>query len=74
MLGQTALFLYFVHQVIELTLVNKILGLRFNDWPVFWIANVVFVVLLVALGYMRLAVGAKMRARAPAAAGGAPAR
>ena len=73
-LGQTALFLYFVHQVIELTLVNKILGLRFNDWPVFWIANVVFVVLLVALGHLRLAVGGKMRKRAPAAAGGAPAR
>ena len=74
MLGQTALFLYFVHQLIELTLVNKILGLRFNDWAVFWIANVVFVVLLVALGHIRLAVGGKMRKRAHADLGGAPAR
>ena len=63
-----------MHQLIELTLVNKILGLRFNDWPVFWIANVVFVVLLVGLGHLRLVVGTKMRKRAPAAAGGAPAR
>jgi uncharacterized membrane protein len=50
-LGQTAMMLYFVHQVIELTLVNKLLGLRFNAWPVFWTANVVFLVLLVGLAY-----------------------
>ena len=49
-LGQTALMLYFTHQLIELTLVNKILGLRFNDWTVYLLANAVFIVLLVYMG------------------------
>jgi uncharacterized membrane protein len=50
LLGQTALFLYFVHQIIELTLVNELLGIRMTSWPVYWIANAVFVVVLVYLG------------------------
>jgi peptidoglycan/LPS O-acetylase OafA/YrhL len=49
-LGQTALMLYFVHQFIELTLVNKVLGIRFTSWWLYWLANAVFVVLLVWLG------------------------
>jgi uncharacterized membrane protein len=48
--GQTALMLYFTHQLIEMTLVNKLLGIRFNSWPLYWTANVIFLVLLVYLG------------------------
>jgi len=50
-LGQTALFLYFIHQVIERTIVNQVLGWRFNQWPRFWLANAVFILGLVALGW-----------------------
>jgi uncharacterized membrane protein len=49
-LGQAALMLYFVHQFIELTLVNKTLGWRFNNWPLYCAANAVLLVLLVYLG------------------------
>jgi hypothetical protein len=49
-LGQTALMLYFVHQLIELTLVNKLLGIRFTSWWLYWSATVAFVVGLVWLG------------------------
>jgi len=49
-LGQAALFLYFVHQIIAFTLVGEWLGWRFNDWPRFYLANGVFVLGLVALG------------------------
>ena len=64
-LGQTALMLYFVHQLIELTLVNKVLGLRFNAWPVYWSANVVFLVLLLFLGRAWLGIKARRRAGNP---------
>lgn len=50
-LGQTALFLYFTHHFIVLTLVNERLGLRFNRWAMFALANAVLVALLVAMGY-----------------------
>ncbi len=50
-LGQSALVLYFLHQIIALTLVKEWLGWRFNAWPRFWLANVVFVVLLVGCGW-----------------------
>jgi hypothetical protein len=69
-LGQTALMLYFVHQLIELTLVNKLLGIRFNNWLVYWTANAVFVVLLVYLGRAWLTIKARWtkKTRAPAKA------
>jgi len=50
LLGQTAMMLYFVHQIIELTLVKELLGIRMTGWPVYWIANALFVALLVFLG------------------------
>jgi peptidoglycan/LPS O-acetylase OafA/YrhL len=50
-LGQTALVLYFLHQIIALTLVRDWLGWRFNAWPAFWLANTVFVVALVGCGW-----------------------
>jgi uncharacterized membrane protein len=62
--GQTALMLYFTHQVIELTLVKTILGWRFNSWPLYWAANVVFLVLLVYLGKAWVAIKARWRERA----------
>ena len=65
-LGQNALMIYFVHQVIELTLINKILGLRFNAWPLYWTANAVFIVVLVALAYGWPAFKARRRAAARA--------
>lgn len=48
-LGQTALMLYFLHQVIALTLVNEALGWRFNHWGAFAAANLAFLVGLVGL-------------------------
>jgi uncharacterized membrane protein len=60
-LGQTALMLYFVHQMIELTLVKEWLGLRFNHWGVYWVANAVFLVLLVYLGRAWIAIKARVR-------------
>lgn len=50
-LGQTALMLYFVHQVIEFTLVSQWLGLRFNHWALYWAANVLLIILMVGLGW-----------------------
>jgi len=50
-LGQTALFLYFIHQIIAYTLVRNWLAWRFNGWPAFWLANAVFLVLLLGLGW-----------------------
>jgi hypothetical protein len=50
-LGQTALFLYFIHQVIVFTLVNRWLGWRFNEWPRFWLANALLMLALVGLGW-----------------------
>jgi uncharacterized membrane protein len=48
-LGQNALMLYFVHQVIEMTLVSRALGWRFTSWWAYWAANVAFVAVLVVL-------------------------
>lgn len=62
-LGQTALMLYFVHQVIELTIVSRALGLRFTSWSLYWLANAVFVVVLVYLGKAWLEVKRLARTR-----------
>jgi uncharacterized membrane protein len=51
MLGQTALFLYFAHQILVITVVNEWLGWRFNDWPSFGIANEVFLLGLVVVAW-----------------------
>jgi uncharacterized membrane protein len=49
-LGRTALVLYFIHQLIVLTLVNQRLGLRFNDWWSYGFANLALMVLLLGIG------------------------
>jgi uncharacterized membrane protein len=51
-LGQTALALYFLHQIIAYTLVKELLGWRFNAWPGFWLANAAFVLVLIGCGWM----------------------
>jgi len=69
LLGQTALFLYFFHQIIAYPLVRHWLGWRFNAWPRFWVANAVFVVLLLGFGWTWREVKARIaRARRPALA------
>lgn len=68
-LGQTALVLYFLHQIIALPLVAERLGWRFNAWPRFWLANAVFLVLLLGCGWAwREVRGRIARARRPALA------
>jgi hypothetical protein len=69
-LGQTALFLYFVHQVIALSLVNQRLGWRFNRWDLFVLANAVLIGGLVGLG--RLWIALKRLARRRRTLPGAP--
>ena len=49
-LGQTALPLYFIHQVIEETIIHRALGLRFNNWIVYWSATIALVILCVYMG------------------------
>ncbi|MGH7310838.1 MAG: hypothetical protein ACREK6_19340, partial [Candidatus Rokuibacteriota bacterium] len=49
-LGQTALMLYFVHQLIVLTLVSQALGMRFHSWPLYLAANVVLILILALMG------------------------
>lgn len=63
-LGQKALMLYFVHQLIELTLVRNLLGLRFNDWLLYGAANAVLLVLLVYLARAWATLVPRLRARA----------
>jgi uncharacterized membrane protein len=50
-LGQTAMFLYFFHQLIAYALVKQRLGWHFDRWPDFWLANAVFLVALVGCGW-----------------------
>ena len=54
-LGRTALPLYFIHQLIVLTLVNQRLGLRFNDWPQYLVANAGLMAVLLGIGKLWLA-------------------
>jgi surface polysaccharide O-acyltransferase-like enzyme len=55
-LGRTALVLYFIHQLIVLTLVNQRLGLRMNDWPWYLGANLVLLIALLGIGKLWLTV------------------
>jgi uncharacterized membrane protein len=64
-LGQTALFLYFVHQLIVLTLVNQYLHLKFNRWWLFGAANVLLIALLLGLGRGWIEVKRIYRKRVP---------
>jgi uncharacterized membrane protein len=60
-LGQTALVLYFVHQLIEETLIHRALGLRFNNWILYWSANIALIVLCVYIGRLWQTVKPRLR-------------
>ncbi|OGL19056.1 MAG: hypothetical protein A3K12_03635 [Candidatus Rokubacteria bacterium RIFCSPLOWO2_12_FULL_71_19] len=62
-LGRTALFLYFVHQLIVLTLVNQYLHLRFNNWWRYAVANLLLLFLLLGLGRLWIEVKRFSRAK-----------
>ncbi|MGH7393355.1 MAG: heparan-alpha-glucosaminide N-acetyltransferase domain-containing protein [Candidatus Rokuibacteriota bacterium] len=48
-LGRAAFMIYFVHQLIVLTLVHQALGVTMTRWWVFWAANAALIVGLVVL-------------------------
>jgi hypothetical protein len=60
-LGRTALVLYFIHQLIVLTLVNQRLGLRFNNWWLYGLANAALMLLLLGIGRLWLEVKSRWR-------------
>jgi len=61
-LGQTALMLYFVHQVIAYTLLGERgLHVNFHRWWPFWLANVALIIGCVALGYAWQAIKARSK-------------
>jgi uncharacterized membrane protein len=59
--GQTALFLYFLHQVIAFRLVEQHLHWHFDRWPLFAAANVVFLLILLACGWGWRAIKPRLR-------------
>jgi uncharacterized membrane protein len=59
--GQTALFLYFFHQVIAFRLVEQHLHWHFDRWPLFAAANVVFLLVLLACGWAWRAIKPRLR-------------
>ena len=74
MLGQTALMLYFVHQVIVYTVfgdswfANRVLGahsphVNFHRWWQFWVWNLALVVACVGMGYAWQAIKARSTRR-----------
>lgn len=66
--GRAALFLYLAHHVIVVTLVQRTLGVSLRSWPLYWVAVVALLALLVPLaaGWTRLTRGRRTAARAPA--------
>ena len=61
-LGQTALVLYFVHQIIAYTVVKQALGIEFKSWTAYWLANIALMVGLLAFSQLWLVVSARLRA------------
>jgi membrane protein implicated in regulation of membrane protease activity len=62
-LGQTAMVLYFVHQVIVFTIVKRWLGVAFDSWLYYGIANAALMVLLLYLGRAWLMIRPRLRRR-----------
>ena len=60
-LGQTALTLYFLHQIIAYSLLNRWLHVNFRSWAMFWAANLALMLVCVGLGYGWSAVKARTR-------------
>ena len=65
-LGQSSLMLYFVHQVIALTLVRQHLEMVLTSWWLFALADVALLALCVGLGWL----WPEVKRRARAALGG----
>jgi uncharacterized membrane protein len=66
MLGQTALMLYLVHQIIAYSLVHQWLHVSFRSWSMFWASNLALVLACIGLGYAWKTIKARARG-APAA-------
>jgi uncharacterized membrane protein len=64
-LGQTALFLYFVHQLVVLRVVNQLFHMKFNNWWLFGFANLVLMFALLGLGRGWIEVKRMYRERVP---------
>jgi len=64
-LGQTALFLYFVHQLIVLTLVNQHLHLKFNNWWLYGAGNLLLMIVLLGIGRAWIEIKRIYRQRVP---------
>ena len=60
-LGQTALVLYFVHQIIAYTVVKEALGIRMTTWSTYWLANLGLLLGLLAFSRLWLVVSARIR-------------
>ena len=54
LLGRTSLMIYFVHHLLVLTLAHEWLGLTFNHWGWFLLANALLTVVLICLGRLWL--------------------
>jgi uncharacterized membrane protein len=61
-LGQAALPLYFIHQLIEETLMHRALGIQFHRWWIYWAVNLALLILCVYLGRAWLAARPRVRA------------
>jgi uncharacterized membrane protein len=60
-LGQTALMLYFLHQIIAYSLAEKWLHVDFKSWLPFWTSTLVLVLICIGLGYAWKAIKARAR-------------
>jgi hypothetical protein len=60
-LGQTALMLYFVHQLIAHTLIEVQLGVSLHSWPKFWLLNFDLMLACIVLGYAWQAIKARSK-------------
>lgn len=71
-LGQTALMLYFTHQIIEEVIAHRMFGLRFHSWLAYGTATLALVILCVYLGRIWLAIKARIRALTDMGGSGRP--
>jgi uncharacterized membrane protein len=62
-LGQTAMILYFVHQIIVFTIVKRWMGVAFDSWLSYGIANAVLMVILLYLGRAWLMIRRRLKRR-----------
>jgi hypothetical protein len=57
------MMLYFVHQIIVFTIVKRWMGMAFESWLAYWIANAVLMVVLLYLGRAWIALHPRLRRR-----------